>query len=206
MSKPILAWWFCAADKLPHGDGRPVVVGETHDVEGEIVPCERGLHASARLIDALKYAEGPILYRVRLSGTVKSESDKLAASRRTYLWRIDATRVLHLFACDVAEEALARAGNPDPRSVEAIRVKRAWVDGKATDAQLDAARAAAWAAARDAARAAARAAAWAAARDAARAAARAAARDAARDAARAAQNKRLTKMVMRAHRNQGGKR
>ena len=93
-------------------------------------------------------------------------------------------RELHLLACDFAEKVLHLTD--DPRCAEAIRVKRLWVDGKATyeelAAALAAARAAAWDAARDAARAAARDAA----RDAALAAARAAALAAARAAARAA--------------------
>ena len=109
-------------------------------------------------------------------------------------------RELHLLACDFAEKVLHLTD--DPRCSEAIRVKRLWVDGKATyeelaaawDAALDAALAAARDAARDtardaawdAARDAAWAAAWAAARAAALAAARAAARDAALAAARAA--------------------
>ena len=113
---------------------------------------------------------------------------------------------LHEFACVCAERALSRVEHPDPRSVEAIKAKRAWMKGEISDAEL----AAAWDAASDAARAAARDAAmdaawdaawatasgaawdaasdaaWAAARDAAWAAARAAARTAARVSARAA--------------------
>ena len=100
------------------------------------------------------------------------------------------------FALDCAERALphftAWAPN-DNRPAEAIRIKRLHLEGKATAAELDAARAAAWDAAWDAgsaagsaAGAAAWAAAWAAARDAAWAAAWAAAWDAARAAARAA--------------------
>ena len=89
-------------------------------------------------------------------------------------------RELHLLACDFAEKVLHLTD--DPRCAEVIRVKRIWVDGKATYEEL----AAAWDAALDAALDAARDAAWAAALDAALAAARAAARDAARDAARAA--------------------
>ena len=81
-------------------------------------------------------------------------------------------RLLHEFAIWCAEQALALIEEPDPRSLKALEVKRAWLDGNATDAELDAA----WDAARDAAWDAARAAAW--------AAARAAARDAARDAQR----------------------
>ena len=108
--------------------------------------------------------------------------------------------ILHEIACRCADDALSRIDIPDPRSINAIAVKRRWIAGEATDDELaearDAAEAAkrdAWAAALDAATAAARAAAWAAARAAAWAAARAAewaaardARDAATAAARAA--------------------
>jgi hypothetical protein len=87
---------------------------------------------------------------------------------------------LHELACRFAEYALSKVNNPDPRSIEAIRVKRLWIAGKATDEELDDAREAArddaWAAAREAARDAAWNAAWDAARDAAWDA-RAAARD-----------------------------
>jgi hypothetical protein len=201
--KTVEAWWFAAPDKdgkvlLPHGDGREVKAGEKLTVAGKIVPCEHGLHASVRAIDALEYSPGATICRVRLSGTiVEHGGDKLAASERTVLWMADATRTLHEFAVWVARQALLRerkrGREPDKRSWEALRVKALWIRGKATDAELDAARDAARAAAWDAASAA-RAAAWDAAGDAAWDAARAAAwdaagaaaRDAARDAVRAA--------------------
>ncbi len=98
--------------------------------------------------------------------------------------------ILHTFACDCAERALIRERKkerePDPRSWEAIRVKRLWIEGKSSNEELDVAWAAAWSAARDAARYAAWAAAWAAAWSAARDAAWSAAWDAAWDAAWAA--------------------
>ena len=75
----------------------------------------------------------------------------------------------------------------DERSLQALDVAERYANGQATDAELDAARAAARAAAWDAARVAAWDAAWAAARAAARDAARAAAWAAARAAAWAAQ-------------------
>ena len=88
-----------------------------------------------------------------------------------------------LYAADVAERALnLHGGDVDPRSREAIRVARLHARGRASDAELEAARGAAWDAAADAARDAARAA-----RDAARAA-RGAARGAARDAVWAARD------------------
>ena len=103
-------------------------------------------------------------------------------------------RRLHLLACDFAEAVLPLAD--DPRSAEAIRVKRLWVDGQATDEELAAAGKAAREAAREAARVAAREAAEAAARaadwDASEAAAARTAGDAAWVAARDARAARET--------------
>ena len=211
---PLKAWHFVAANKrLGYGDNRVIRTGRTHKVKGEPVLCERGLHASVRLIDALQYAPSAILTRVELGGTIVKGVDKVAATERTVLWMGDISDLLHHFACDEAERALKVRKVTDERSWNAIKTKRLWLDGKATDAELDAAWAAAWEAARDAARDAAwdaaraaardaaRHAAWdaarAAARDAARAAAWDAARAAARDAAWDAQNKRLTARVNR---------
>ncbi len=213
MSQLVKAWWCgpangCLARPL-EGESEPrrIVVGETLRVPPPISVCERGLHASRRLLDALNYtpADTICLYRVEVGGKVKEEGDKFAAETRTALAKLeaeDAERELRLFACDAAEYAFAivrkRGQEPDPRSVAAVTVARSYATGAATKDELaaasdaaraaarDAARAAAWAAARDAAWAAAWAAAWdaawAAAWDAAWGAARAAARDAARDA------------------------
>lgn len=118
------------------------------------------------------------------------------------------TPILHEFACRCAEDALSRIDNPDPRSIHAIAVKRRWIAGEATDEELAAAEADAWAAARTAraARAAWAAAwaAWAAAEAAAETAWAAAwaawdaswdAQDAAEAAARNAQVDMLTQML-----------
>jgi len=48
-------------------------------------------------------------------------------------------KILRLFACDVADEALKLIDNPDSRSIEAIRVSRLYAAGEATLEQLDAA-------------------------------------------------------------------
>ena len=143
--------------------------------------------------------------------------DKLWVVLREEL--IDA-RILHEFACWCAEDALSHVENADERSWNAIKVKRAWLRGEASDVELAAEGAAAWAAALAAARAAAKdaakdaawaaalTAAWAAAKDAARAAAKdaacaaaltaawAAARAAAKDAAREQQVEHLKGMLM----------
>ena len=94
------------------------------------------------------------------------EEDKLFVLLRP---EVIPERELHLLACDFAGRVLHLA--KDSHSSEAIRIKRLWIEGKATDEELRAARAAGEAAeaAAEAAEAAARAAAEAAA-EAARAA------------------------------------
>ena len=75
------------------------------------------------------------------------DEDKLWAVLREEL--IEPEKV-HEFACRCAERALSRVGNPDSRSIAAIAAKRAWMRGEITDAELAAARDAAWGAAWDA--------------------------------------------------------
>ena len=124
--------------------------------------------------------------RERWSALDILELDEIPVKDRLWaaLWaELIAAPLLHEFACRCAERALSRVENPNPHSVRAIEVKRAWLRGKATDEELAAAQDAARAArhaAEDASEAAAlysaEAAAWAAARYAARAAAEAAER------------------------------
>ncbi len=194
-SKPIEAWHFLRADRClnyKHGNRREgrveVKAGTTLRAKAsDLKLCYYGLHASVRAIDALKYAPGCVISRVLCSGTVITSDDKLVCSQRKVLWLADATNTLHEFACRIAEQALAKVGSPDPRSLKAIEVKRAWVKGEATDADLSAAR--------DAARDAARGADLSAARAAARDAARGAAWDAALAAAGDAANTQLESML-----------
>ena len=202
MSDTLRVWHFAASTLR---DGRPLPKrGDILIHTGPVVPCEQGLHGSVRALDALNYAPGPWVSRPELRGTIVPHStDKHAASERHYLTDyVDATRVLHEFACWCATQALDReeaAGRKvDPRSRAGIATKLAWLDGdgNATNAELTTAwdvawLLAAWAAARAAAWDAAWAAAWAAAGD----AAMAAARDAAWDAQNTELERRLNALI-----------
>ena len=184
----VFGWHFLRDDSTRDQDGVPIDPGATETWDGPLSLCESGLHFCVRPMDALRYAQGALIRRVRLSGSILQPdgSDKGCATVRTELWRADVSALLHEFACDVAEQTLDRVaaagGSVDPRSREAIATKRRWLRGEASAEELAAARAAAGAAAGAAARAAARAAA----KDAALAAAGAAAKDAALAAAGAA--------------------
>ena len=174
------AWHFVRADRrLGYKDGRKIVRGRTLTVDGVPRLCHFGLHASERIIDALECAPGPIVCRVEIGGQIVRGDYKLCGTSRKVLWWLDATELLHLFACRVAERALKEAKVTDQRCFAAIKAKRQWLAGRITDEELDAARSAAESAAKSASRAAT----WAAAKSAARKAAWEVARSAAREAA-----------------------
>ena len=204
-----LYWHFLQENRtLGYGDNRAVQAGKTYRYEGEQPPrmCRRGMHASRRSLDALKYAPGPVVCRVDLLDAVAEDDDKTVAQGRKIIWMADASRVLHEFACLCAEDALRRMDIREGLCWAAIRIKRLWLVGKASDEELSAAWSAArsatwdvaaWSAARNVAR---DAAAWDVAWDVAGDAAWSAARDAAPgsaawSAAREKQNRRLTAML-----------
>jgi len=199
----VLAYHF-VGDKLR--DGRPAPAdGEWLEHDGPVEPCASGLHASICPFDALQYAPGGALCLVELGGTVIHSNDKVVASRRRIIKRIDAEPLMREFARWSALQVIELWDAPDvvrqylttgDESLRAAARDAAWAAARDAGAAR-AARAAATAAARaaaDAAAAARDAAAWAA--DAARAAGAAArAAWAARAAARDAQRDRLRKMV-----------
>ncbi len=196
MSK-ILAYHFLKSN-MYSGEGLepPWKEGETRTLDGEIVICAHGYHASRMAWDALQFAPGPVLCLVEVE-PVEEHTEKLVSRSRRLIKAVNVERELREFAADCAERMLhfyeeAYPGDQRPRA--AIATARAYARGEATDGELNAAADAAYAAAR-AARAAADAAAYAAraAYAAAYAAARAAraAAYAARDAERRWQRERF---------------
>jgi len=144
----VLAWHFLPRDRrLAYGDGRLIRKGRRLHVEGEPILCKHGMHGSRRLIDALSYASGPVIERVEIGVDkpykIVEGQDKLVGNWRKTLWWIDSTTILHEFACREAEDALRDAGVTDVRYWNAIRVKRLWIQGRATNEELNAAQAAA---------------------------------------------------------------
>ena len=146
-SDGFLVWHFVRVVNGEFWTGKgnlPVVPGQVLRVEGKIVPCVHGLHGSERALDALQFAPGTGVERAFLRGDIIAHGgNKHVASERLCLWVADASRALHEFMLWCGEEALALVDNPDPRSVEVLAVKRRWLAGEATDAELKVARSAA---------------------------------------------------------------
>lgn len=216
-----LAWHFLhPGGRLRTGEAAPPD-GEWLKYDGPVVPCESGLHASERAIDALRYAPHEreiVLCRVELAGTILEHGDpvdKLTASERRILWHLDgettdrvlrefarwsASQVLHLW--DAPQVVRDYLGTGDETLRETARTAASIAARAAARTAAGAAEAAVWAASREAAmtaagaaaRAAAGAAAWVAA-GAAEVVVWAAAWDAARDAARDAQNTELERLL-----------
>ena len=155
----MLGWYFAREDeKLGYGDGREVAVGVTHTVEGPVVLCSNGLHASERIIDALQYSGSAILYRVELSRDIDHGVNKSCAAERVYLERIDVEEILRKFARECALSVIHLWDAPQIildylRSGDESLRDTAWDAAwdAAGDAAWDAAGAAAGDAARDAA-------------------------------------------------------
>ena len=80
------AWYFSdETRKLRYNDGREIALGVTHEVEGKPVLCEHGLHGSEKILDALEYAPGSIVWYVELDGEMDIGDDKISAQKRMYI-------------------------------------------------------------------------------------------------------------------------
>ncbi len=196
----MLAWHFLPDDgRLQFGRRSAVRVGQTLRRDpSRLEMCHYGLHASVRPLDALYYAPGPIICRVRLGGTIIEYNDKCVASRRTVLWMQNIEKELRLFACWCVRNTPLGDGRvvwdllTDKRSRNAVKVAEQYAIGEAAADDLRAAWVKAGIAAWGAAREAAREVAW----EAARRAAWEAAWEATWGAAREVQNKELERVLL----------
>ncbi|MHC4715320.1 MAG: hypothetical protein ACYTAN_18960 [Planctomycetota bacterium] len=136
-----------------------------HEYEhvGRLIMCERGYHASARVIDALRYAPGTYLCRVLSSRDIEDVDKSVSRYRRALIGR-DVTMILHEFAPRIAYCALLaereRGREPHPDLWRAVAAKMGWCRGTVGDEGLITARRAAQGAAVSAAQSAAIGAAW----------------------------------------------
>lgn len=107
----MLGWHFVDETLKDGADVPPD--GEALTAGGPLQLCERGLHASERVLDALKFAPGDTLCRVECDGVEERQIDKFVCASRTIVWRIDAEEVLRAFARRVALEVSEYWDMPD---------------------------------------------------------------------------------------------
>lgn len=129
-------------------DGRPIPEpGVTLEHDGSLELCRSGLHASLDPFDALQYAPGSYLHRVKCEGEIIYGDDKLVCTKRTIIATVDATSMLRDFARWCALQVIHLWDAP---KVVVDYLKTG--DEKLRAAAQAAAWAAAWAAAREAQR------------------------------------------------------
>lgn len=122
MSDGIIYAWHCVnANGTTSRLFVPDIVGVRYAVDGEVVPCSNGLHASVNPLDALYYGGfGGRMKRVRLEGAVPHGDpvDKHAGRARTTLFELmpdQTSPVFRDFAFWCVEE-IAR-----PAAIDALR-------------------------------------------------------------------------------------
>ena len=112
-------------------DGRPIpAIGETLVHEGPVALCETGLHASECPFDALRYAPGNMLHKVRCEEIEGRQSDKLVCRSRTILATIDAEFLLRRFAADQALAVAHLWDMPTIRSLTSRGACSGWGTGR----------------------------------------------------------------------------
>jgi hypothetical protein len=87
------------------------------------------LHASRSPADALAYAPGLWVSRVRIGGTIVRGSDKLAGTTREVLWRADASAVVVRYAAWCAERAAIHAAHSNAPDASA---RFSWCSARAS--------------------------------------------------------------------------
>jgi len=137
-------------------------IGKWYSVEGEVIICRNGFHASKRPLDALKYVNGNVIGLVEYRGDIIDRQDKLASREmrivQAYHWTEDDNIAMQAYCASLVLHIFEKAHPDDPRVRECINVMRQYARGNATLAEMDAARSAARTAAQFAAGPAARAA------------------------------------------------
>lgn len=149
-NKTILAWHFAPTKARTRYSDEEIREGVTLTESRPLKLCRVGLHASVSLRDALRYAPGPVLSRVELSGEIVESDDKLCASKRKHVKVVDVTSQLREFAIWCAERVLPiweQRYPDDKRPRECLETARRYLEGKATLKELQEARQAAAAAA-----------------------------------------------------------
>lgn len=108
--------------------------------EGAAQPEGALTYTCPRAIDALLYAQGAMVARVRLTGMLIHVNDCVTSETYEVVALADASRTLHEFALYCAEQALERAvqcgAEPDSRCSRALELKRNWLDGHASRSDL----------------------------------------------------------------------
>lgn len=135
------AYYFLPSSNLTYGNGQPAIAGKILSVEWAVNLREHGLYAFKDVLSALCRISGPVLCLVEIWGDLQEgENGILFGRHRKILKMRDISKELHEFSCQCAERSFMRerkeGRKPDLMALTAVKVKRKWGNGKATNEQL----------------------------------------------------------------------
>jgi len=144
---PIAAWRFLGEDRrldMQSPEFFPAESGTIFRAQDTQDAVLRGVWACTDLADAMRHGHGLLACRVRLDGIFRRRRHTITdASELTVEWVGDATRVVNQFTYDTVEDYLLQireiGREPDARLWAVMEGQRAWLEGRGTESQLEAA-------------------------------------------------------------------
>ena len=118
-------------------------IGKWQKHEGEIELCKKGLHACASPLDSLNNVYGNRWFVSEAKGEIINDEDKFVASEMRLVKEIPII-IIKRFALFCAKQNLKYT--KDEKVHSCVNVIKKYLDGKATEEEIRAAWAAAWAA------------------------------------------------------------
>ena len=104
-------------------------IGEWQHVDGKIVLCEKGLHASKTIYDAFSYVQGSVLAKVETKGKHDDDKNKSAYSDmriiEAYKWTKKDSVSLAIFSAELCLKEFEKLYPDDDRPRKAIDAARA---------------------------------------------------------------------------------
>ena len=143
------------ANMKPHG--HKFVVGKWYKIDGDILICNNGFHASKNIIDAMGYVAAEVLAKVEVRGKGIKQDNKECWSEmrlvKTYKWTKKDSVLLAIFAAELVLKNYEDKYPNDLRPRQAIEAAKKVLkqDNEKNRSAASAAASAAWSAAESAA-------------------------------------------------------
>ena len=127
-----LGWHFLSNDyRLRYDDHRLVkkkIWIQAKECNNPVL-CYKGMHASKRLFDALGFAPGSVLCRVKVRGKIKYASDKFVGMERFVVEMKNMDDIFEKFALWCYERALTKNGTTNKKCWSVAKLKKYLLDG-----------------------------------------------------------------------------
>lgn len=129
-------WHFVEPDLRLRFSGEPLELGNVYSARGTTRLCDNGMHASGRLLDALKYANSTHACYVEIRGDLKVGDDKFCGRYRWVLGHGELDLVLHRLAVKAADMAISAADLKIDALTDALEAKRGWIERRVSANRL----------------------------------------------------------------------